>query len=71
MFFRKKGKLRKHEDHQLLILLDKIKKKSDQQHSLISGSIGYHREIEYLAKIEKAKYLFLLKEARCRKTQLK
>lgn len=71
MLFRKKGKIRCAEDDQLLTLLDKIKVKSDQQHTLIDESIAYHGEVVYYAKMEKAKYLFLLKEARYRKAHLK
>ncbi|MBU9710640.1 YaaL family protein [Evansella tamaricis] len=70
MLFVKKGKLRKEEDNRLLSYLDILKKRVKQRESLLDKSIDHHNDVIYRAKIEKAKYIFLLKEARVRRTRL-
>ncbi|MDG5790107.1 YaaL family protein [Evansella sp. AB-P1] len=71
MIFRKKGKIRKREDDSLLWYLQKMKSKVNHQEALINNSVDYHSNVMYNAKLEKMKYMFLLKEARIRKTGLK
>ncbi|SDZ67048.1 Protein of unknown function [Evansella caseinilytica] len=71
MFFRKKGKLRQKENDLLLKYLEIVKNRVKQQEALINNSVDHHNEVLYRAKLEKAKYLFLLKEARYRKAQLR
>ncbi|MBU9721521.1 MULTISPECIES: YaaL family protein [Bacillaceae] len=71
MIFRKKKKLRNNEDNELLWHLDVMKNRVKQREELIESSFDHHVDVVYRAKLEKAKYLFLLKEARFRGTGLK
>ncbi|PYZ91523.1 hypothetical protein CR194_19940 [Salipaludibacillus keqinensis] len=68
MFKKKKRKLRRQKDEELIGLLDRIKTKSDQQESYLKNSIHHDGYTDSMARLEKAKYLFLLREARVRKT---
>ncbi|WP_078593280.1 YaaL family protein [Evansella clarkii] len=70
MFFLKKNKMRKKEDESLLQCLETVKHRVNQQELLMNNSIDYHNSVDYRAKAEKAKYLFLLKEARVRKARV-
>lgn len=71
MLFRRKGKIREKEDELLLSHLKKLKKNVKQKELLMKKSVDYHYELSYRAKIEKAKYFFLIKEARYRNVGLK
>ncbi|MDQ0257782.1 hypothetical protein J2S74_005244 [Evansella vedderi] len=71
MLFRKRGKIRNEEDKSLLWHLEKLKQRVNQKEALINNSVDYHGEVLYKGKLEKAKYLFLLKEARIRRTSVK
>jgi hypothetical protein len=64
---KKKRKLRRQKDDELISLLDHIKIKSDQHVSYLKNSIHHGRDVESVARLERAKYLFLLREARVRK----
>ena len=59
------------ENDLLLQHLKKLKTVVSQKEILINNSLGQHNEFTYRAKIEKVKFLFLLKEARYRKVGLK
>ncbi|ADU28318.1 YaaL family protein [Evansella cellulosilytica] len=71
MFFSKKGKVREKEDANLLWHLAKLKKSLNQREALINNSVDQNNQVIYQALTEKAKYLFLLKEARIRKTKMR
>ncbi|MFA9560516.1 YaaL family protein [Evansella sp. AB-rgal1] len=70
MLFRKKRKIRSQEDESLLWHLEKLKKTVNQKESLLNSSVDYHSNVLYSAKLEKVKYMFLLKEARIRKIRV-
>lgn len=67
MVRKKKRKLRRQKDEELISILDHIKIKADQHESYLKNSIDHSGEVECIAKLERAKYLFLLREARTRK----
>ena len=69
MLFGKKFKIRKQEDNTLLFYLETVKHRVNTQEALINNSVGHHNSVDYRAKTEKAKYLFILREARVRKTR--
>lgn len=62
--------MRQKENKSLLDCLDILKHRVYQKEALINNSLDYHGEVIYRGKLEKAKYLFLLKEARIRKASL-
>jgi len=68
MLGNKKRKLRRQKDEELISLLDQIKIKSDQHESYLKNSIHHGSDLERVARLERAKYLFLLREARARQT---
>lgn len=65
---RKKRKLRRSKDDELIYYLDRIKKKVNQQEAYLTNSLDVREETLGMAKAEQAKYWFLLKEARVRGT---
>ncbi|WP_416148090.1 YaaL family protein [Salipaludibacillus sp. HK11] len=68
MLKKKKRKLRRQSDEELITTLDHIKDKADQQESYLKNSIHYGGDVESIVRLERAKYLFLLREARARQT---
>lgn len=70
MFF-SKNKIRKTENELLLSHLEKLKNSVKQKELLMVNSVDEHQELSYRASLEKAKYLFLLKEARYRHVGVK
>lgn len=64
--FRKKGKLKKSYDEQLVALMNKQKKAWEQAQKLDSIAIEEHPESQVHLKIQRAKYFSLFKEARIR-----
>jgi hypothetical protein len=66
----KKRKLRRKKDEELVACLEKVKKKAERQEKYIHYSFEAQEEILGEAKMERAKYLFLLREARERRTTL-
>lgn len=68
MMRKKKRKLRRQKDEELISVLDHIKTKADQHESYLRNSIHHSGEVECVARLERAKYLFLLREARVRQT---
>ncbi|MCR6108790.1 DUF2508 family protein [Bacillus sp. A301a_S52] len=67
---KKKRKLRRQKDTELIQLLDSIKIKADEYESYVRSSVDIDGHIDSKARLERAKYLFLLKEARVRKTSI-
>ncbi|MBD8071524.1 YaaL family protein [Bacillus sp. PS06] len=67
MFFRKKGKLRKEMDEELLRQLEILKEDWMKQKILIEKSIDPAEDILNELKLAESKYFFLLREAKQRK----
>ncbi|WP_280772229.1 DUF2508 family protein [Salipaludibacillus daqingensis] len=68
MMRKRKRKLRRETDEELISLLDRIKEKADQHESYLKNSIHHGGYVESVSRLERAKYLFLLREARARRT---
>lgn len=66
MFFRRKASLRGEFDKQLVEQLNLSKKNWDRQSGLFEKSIDPSGEMEIQTEIDKAKYFFLLREAKKR-----
>lgn len=64
--FRKKGRIRKKENEQLIMLLEKVKNELETQKSFFRKSVDPPLTMYYQLKLTEAKYLFLLREARIR-----
>lgn len=67
---RKKRKLRRLKDDELISMLKDIKRKADKQDAFLENAVDDFGYVESRAQLEKAKYIFLLKEARVRKTSV-
>ncbi|SDO60492.1 DUF2508 family protein [Alkalicoccus daliensis] len=65
---RKKRKMRREKDDELIYYLDQIKRKVNQHESYLNNSFDAREELQGMAKAEQAKYWFLLREARVRGT---
>ena len=70
MLFRKR-RSRQMIDEELLKTLENVKQEWLMRRALIDKSIEPSYELVYELKLTKAKYLFLLKEAKTRKLSLK
>lgn len=70
MLFKKKGKIRREEDRRLVAHIEKLKEKLMNQNELVNKSLDPSLEVMFNLKLTEAKYLFLLKEARIRKTSM-
>jgi len=66
MFFRRKGWLQKEFDEKLIEQLIDLKEKWDRQSALKEKSFDPFFEVELQTKLARAKYLFLLSEAKKR-----
>ncbi|MFB5663561.1 YaaL family protein [Alteribacillus sp. HJP-4] len=66
MFFRKKS-ISQTETEKLVAVIQKTKAKLDQQQRVVEHSVEPSQEILVQVSLLKAKYLFLLKEARHRR----
>jgi hypothetical protein len=66
MFFRRKGWLRAEYDEKLIEQISELKKGWDQQNSLYKKSFDSFGEMELQTKLARAKYLYLLREAKRR-----
>lgn len=66
MLFRRKGWLRTEFDQILIEQIKRLKKEWDRQNSLNEQSYDPFDEMEVYANIAKAKYIFLLCEAKSR-----
>ncbi|MCE7792802.1 YaaL family protein [Salipaludibacillus sp. CUR1] len=67
---KKKRKLRLQKDQELIHALDQIKNKAEEYETYLKNSIDSEGYVNSRARLERAKYLFLLKEARVRKTTI-
>lgn len=71
MFFQKKGKLRKEEyDDKLIVLLEKVKNEWLRQKRMVEQSVEPSQDVICSLKIAEAKYFFLLKEAKRRPVKM-
>jgi hypothetical protein len=66
MFFRRKASLRGEFDKQLVDQLNQSKKNWDRQNGLYEKSIDPFGEMEIQTEIARAKYFFLMREAKKR-----
>ena len=66
MFFRRKGQLKKEFDEQLLTTFVNVKSDWMKQTDLIEKSVDPSDEVLLSVKVARAKYLYLLKEAKKR-----
>jgi hypothetical protein len=66
MLFRRKGKLREDYDEKLIQQLNNSKENWDRQSSLQEKSFDPYFEVDLQTKLARAKYLFLLREAKKR-----
>ena len=66
MFFRRKGWLREEFDEKLIQQLKGLKENWDRQSALLENSFDPYLEMELQTKLARAKYLFLLREAKKR-----
>lgn len=70
MLFKKKGKIRKVEDERLVSHIEILKATLINQTELVQKSVDPSEDVLYKLKLTESKYLFLLKEARCRNTSM-
>jgi len=70
MFFRRKGWLRKEFDEKLLKQLDQFKEHWNRQKTLVEKSFDPSDQFICSAKIEEAKYFYLIREAKARNTKV-
>ncbi|RKL64830.1 hypothetical protein CR203_24195 [Salipaludibacillus neizhouensis] len=66
----KKRKLRRLKDDELISVLRSVKDKVNEHESLLEHSVEDFGYVESRAQLERAKYFFLLREARVRKTSV-
>lgn len=69
--FKKKGKLRREKDDELISVMDTLKHRADGHDAIMRNSVEATEEAESFSRLERAKYFFLLKEARIRKTSFR
>ncbi|GGE47327.1 hypothetical protein GCM10011391_27670 [Pullulanibacillus camelliae] len=69
--FNRKAKLRQELDDHLVDVLTQCKNQWLSQKRIIEGSIEPSEEVLHQLRLSEAKYLFLLKEARQKKMQMK
>lgn len=67
--FQKRGKLRREKDNAIITLLDVFKRQADELDARIRQSVNVSPEVERQSKIARAKYFFILKQARHRGTR--
>ncbi|MCF6139615.1 YaaL family protein [Pseudalkalibacillus berkeleyi] len=67
MFFRRKGRLRKEANERLLNAIESVRSEWLTKKELIENSVEPSEQVLYEVKLAKAKYFFLLKEAKVRK----
>lgn len=68
--FRKK-KLRKQYDRQLIQLIENVKQDWDRQNQMKRLSVEQNEELHYETLLTRAKFVFLLREAKWRKVSVK
>ena len=67
MFFRRKSRLRSEYDEKLIQQIKELKQSWDRQTTLYEKSFDPFGEMELQTRLAKAKYVFLLREAKKRK----
>jgi hypothetical protein len=70
MLFKKKGNIRKAENKRLVEQIEFQKQLLMNQKELVEKSVDPSEEVILKLKVTEAKYLFMLKEARVRKTNM-
>lgn len=70
MLFKKKGKIRKEENKRLVHQIELQKQLLMTQKQLVEKSLDPSEEVLLSLKVTEAKYLFMLREARVRKTNM-
>ncbi len=70
MLFKKKGRIRKAENRRLVDEIEHQKHLLMTQRELVAKSVDPSEDVLLKLKLTEAKYLFLLKEARIRKTSM-
>ncbi|RXJ01133.1 DUF2508 family protein [Anaerobacillus alkaliphilus] len=70
MLFKKKGRIRKEENRRLVEEIEHQKYQLMTQRELVEKSVEPSEEVLLKLKVTEAKYLFLLKEARIRRTNM-
>ncbi|WP_203364676.1 YaaL family protein [Bacillus sp. REN10] len=71
MFFRKKNKLKKAHDENLMQLLEQSKQEWFKHRELLRLSFEHNEELVAQTKIHEAKYFFLFREVRKRNIRIK
>lgn len=66
MFFRRKNRLRSEYDDRLIQQIKELKEDWDRKNALYEKSVDPFGEMELYTKLAKAKYVFLLREAKQR-----
>lgn len=70
MLFKKKGLIRKKENQRLIEHIEQQKHLLMNQKELVERSLDPSEEVVLNLKVTEAKFLFMLKEARIRKTNM-
>ncbi|WP_349409039.1 YaaL family protein [Pseudalkalibacillus sp. SCS-8] len=70
MFFRRKGRLRKEANERLLKTIDSVRSEWLTKKELIENSVEPSEQVLFEVELAKAKYFFLLKEAKVRKIRM-
>ncbi|QOY37435.1 YaaL family protein [Anaerobacillus isosaccharinicus] len=70
MLFKKKGKIRRDENIRLVEQIEIQKQLLMHQKELVEKSVDPSEEVILKLKVTEAKYLFMLKEARARRTNM-
>lgn len=71
MFFKKKKAMRNLEDQRLINMMEELKEQLANLQSIVKNSVDPSEDVIQLLKVTEAKYLFLLKEARERKINMR
>jgi hypothetical protein len=71
VFFRRKGRLRKEANERLLHAIEAVRSEWLTKKELIENSVEPSEQVLYEVKLAKAKYFFLLKEAKARKLRMR
>ncbi|MGM7703819.1 YaaL family protein [Pseudalkalibacillus sp. Hm43] len=71
MFFRRTGRLRKEANERLLKAIESVRSEWLTKKELIENSVEPSEQVLYEVKLAKAKYFFLLKEAKVRKIRMR
>ncbi|WP_066175298.1 YaaL family protein [Bacillus marinisedimentorum] len=70
MIFRRKGKLRKEYDQQLLELASSLKEEWMKQKTLVERSVDPSEQVLHSLRIAESKYFYILKEVKVRRISM-